>query len=193
MIETKSGIISLMNAQIILVIGVTLLYLVRFRPSVIRRIIINKEINKRLFAQELIIFIFVILQFFGLTFGTLTNQAWVPVFGLVLFIGGGLFSLYSRFVLKDNYMPAISAKLPTTLQTTGPFKIVRHPIYLGTLAGFIGMELVFNSPLILMAIIVFILCLKQSKKEEKLLALKYGEAWTTYEKKTPYKLIPFVY
>ena len=182
-----------MLIKVIVIIGILLLYLVRFRPSVIKRIFVNEVINYRVITPELIILALVILQLFGYTVGRLTDHQWLMYFGTCLFILGLFFSLYSRLVLGNEYMPALSTKASGRLVTSGPFKIVRHPVYFGGLMGFLGLELALNSPLIFLIVVIFPLVVKQINIEEKILLFEHSDEWGNYTKQTRFKLIPFVY
>jgi protein-S-isoprenylcysteine O-methyltransferase Ste14 len=65
--------------------------------------------------------------------------------GLALIAGGALFRASAIRALGPSYGHRIRVpELP--LVTTGPYAIVRHPAYLGTLAAHAGLALVFANP-----------------------------------------------
>lgn len=73
----------------------------------------------------------------------------------------------------------------------GVFKIVRHPIYLGSILLYLGMIILtcsIASAVVWIIIIVFYYCI--SKYEEKLLKEKFGQEYKNYMKRVP-MLIPF--
>lgn len=78
------------------------------------------------------------------------------------------------------------------LTESGPFRIVRHPLYSGALAFLLGASLV-GSPLALVptAALAVVIGLKASV-EEGFLRATYPD-YPEYCRRTRYRLIPFVY
>jgi protein-S-isoprenylcysteine O-methyltransferase Ste14 len=76
---------------------------------------------------------------------------------------------------------------------SGVIRIVRHPIYSGTLVVFTGLIL-FNSSAIPLLYFPFSLLLYylMTYFEEKDLVKIYGEEYFNYKGKVKYRLIPFV-
>lgn len=68
------------------------------------------------------------------------------------------------------------------LCTNGPFKYVRHPMYAGGIwLGFLGLSLLFNSwILLLQPVISFGVISLLVRKEEKMMAGIFGEAYQSY-------------
>ncbi|MCD6117559.1 isoprenylcysteine carboxylmethyltransferase family protein [bacterium] len=74
--------------------------------------------------------------------------------------------------------------------SSGVFRIVRHPIYLGSIMFYLGLGILFPSIasiFILVCIVFFYLFI--SKYEEELLVKKFGIEYEQYQRKTP-MLIP---
>lgn len=61
---------------------------------------------------------------------------------LLLFVGSALYA-WALTHLGENYSPCYDSHLPTTLVSTGPYRWVRHPMYLAKLA--IGVATVVTS------------------------------------------------
>lgn len=108
--------------------------------------------------------------------------------GLCISIAGILFILFS--FMKIGVVPSITQ---TGLKTSGVYKIVRHPIYSGTLIVFAGLIL-FNSSAIPLLYFPFSLLLYylMTYFEEKDLVKIYGDEYINYRGKVKYRLIPFV-
>lgn len=115
----------------------------------------------------------------------------------------GKFFTWRLIVMKDH-----------ALVTQGPYSIVRHPSYVGSLmlgAGAvlchvapgswyrecIGWDTVgrklFTAAWAGWSIMVPILLMMRVNKEDAVLRNEFGPEWEIYARKTPYKLIPFVY
>lgn len=83
------------------------------------------------------------------------------------------------------------------LVTDGPYRIVRHPIYLGLLLEAFGSNVVggFSSRIAVAALVAVTLAyvVQLNKEEEELNKLSGGAYDRDYKRKTRYKLVPFVY
>jgi protein-S-isoprenylcysteine O-methyltransferase Ste14 len=109
---------------------------------------------------------------------------------VLIFIFFGLFlSTWGLFTLKKNFSIFIEA---IGVIKTGPYKFIKHPIYLGELFITFGFALVINSVL---AYLVFLLCiilvLIRAKMEEKKLIKVFPEEMQ-YFNSTP-AFIPFLH
>ena len=81
----------------------------------------------------------------------------------------------------------ISGKKTQEVITDGPYSIVRHPLYLFSFIGAIGIGLASDNILVLAALIIFYLSYYPLTilSEEKTLTKKFGQAYIDYAKCTP--------
>jgi protein-S-isoprenylcysteine O-methyltransferase Ste14 len=111
----------------------------------------------------------------------------------VLFVGGKLLFLVSVVYLKQAFLGNVE---PVTdrLITTGPYRLVRHPLYLGMSVTTIGLAVAFRSLLgMLIGLAVFIPAgLWRARIEEEALTRRFGVEWGDYAAKT-YFISPPVY
>ncbi len=91
-----------------------------------------------------------------------------------------------------GFIPSLRA--PKGLVSAGPYAVVRNPIYLGNMLGPLGLALALRAegallywPIIVAGFLVLI------PFEERGLQAEYGEAYTNYLKRVPYRLIPYVF
>lgn len=114
-------------------------------------------------------------------------------------IAGGLFALVGTYFilagslrLGRNITPVPYPKEHATLVESGPYRIVRHPIYSGGILAGLGWAFWVHGTLtILYVIIMFVFFDVKSRREEVWLVEKYG-AYPEYKKRVR-KLIPFIY
>ena len=107
-----------------------------------------------------------------------------PGFALIFWSGIALGKLYSADVtIQKNHR----------LITTGPYRYIRHPRYLGAILVAIGLSILFRSWIGLVASIPFLgVLLFRIKDEEALLRQEFGPEWETYCQQS-WRLIPYLY
>jgi isoprenylcysteine carboxyl methyltransferase (ICMT) family protein YpbQ len=104
--------------------------------------------------------------------------------GVLLYFPGLGFVLWGRFTLGDMYFVSTSqgAQLFSDhrLITSGPFAIVRHPMYLGVILAAFGGLLIFLT-WTMVAFAFFAPCvLLRVRREERVLAAAFGKHWQEY-------------
>ena len=113
----------------------------------------------------------------------------------------GLFITIPGFVLMqagEKYL-AKQFSIEVTLQKdhqliqSGPYKVIRHPRYLGILIFFTGISLTFRSLLgiVLVAVLAAVLVWRVFT-EETLMHQEFGKEWEEYQTKT-WRLIPYIF
>lgn len=76
------------------------------------------------------------------------------------------------------------------LTTTGPYSLIRNPLYVGSSAMVIGFFTLIDEPVNWIALCPFMLLLYYSaQREERSLAKRFGKRWSEYTKSTP-RFIP---
>ena len=113
--------------------------------------------------------------------------------GLALMIAGSILRVGPMFVLGRRFTWPLASQEPHALMTTGFYRYVRHPSYLGAMLGGLGWVLIFRSGLglILVALLLPALLLVVPF-EEALLEGEFGEEYENYRGRT-WRLIPFLY
>ena len=111
--------------------------------------------------------------------------------GAMLFMGILLF-MTAIFRLGSNLTAVPYPKEQGTLIETGPYRLVRHPIYCGGILIGLGWALLVHGWLTLgYAIIMLVFFDVKSRREEQWLKAKFS-GYGEYQKRVR-KLIPFVY
>jgi protein-S-isoprenylcysteine O-methyltransferase Ste14 len=111
--------------------------------------------------------------------------------GCLLAMAGAALVLRSRAELGPAWSFVPKADQGTGLVTTGPYRLVRHPIYLGLALVAMGQALAFGSGPALMIMLSGIVptFAWRARVEEKLLSRAFGERYAVYRQRT--RMIPF--
>jgi protein-S-isoprenylcysteine O-methyltransferase Ste14 len=131
--------------------------------------------------------------------GTVDSASWpapygqiASVAGAVLFIVGALLVLAGAAKLGMNLTPLPYPRAQATLRETGPFRLVRHPMYGGGILVALGWGLWVHGWLTLIyAAALFVLFDLKARREERWLSEKFS-GYAAYQKRVK-KLLPFVY
>ena len=142
----------------------------------------------------------ILFVFIGIGPRTLPGvAAWGPQYavvgtwlGLAMMIGGAGLSVAGVLRLGGNLTPLPYPKDGSVLVDTGPYAIVRHPIYSGLVIGALGWGLWLNSWLTLgFALGLLALFDLKLRREERWLRQRYPE-YAAYQKRVK-KLLPWVW
>ena len=116
----------------------------------------------------------------------------ISVLGGMLLLAGGFLIFAGIFSLGANLTAVPYPKEHATLIETGPFQLVRHPMYSGAIFMAFGWAFCVHGWLTLGYALVLALFFDfKSRREEKWLKDKFS-GYPTYQKRVR-KLIPFVY
>jgi protein-S-isoprenylcysteine O-methyltransferase Ste14 len=117
----------------------------------------------------------------------------VRYLGVALLAIGGLLRVGPMYALGHRFTWPLERHEDHRLVTTGFYRYIRNPSYLGALLAGVGWVLVFRSGigLILMLLVVGLL-IPILRAEEQLLASEFGDAYADYRRRT-WRLIPFLY
>ncbi len=117
---------------------------------------------------------------------------WPFWLGAAVTIAGLLFAIWARDHLGRNWSSSVTIKQGHELITTGPYAVVRHPIYTGILTGFLGMAIAISQVrgFLVFVLIFFVLWLKL-RMEEEWMRSQFGETYAAYARRTA-ALVPYL-
>jgi protein-S-isoprenylcysteine O-methyltransferase Ste14 len=105
---------------------------------------------------------------------------------------GLLFTVWARRHLASNWSGDITLKADHELISSGPYALVRHPIYTGLLLGFAGSALALSEWRGIVAVVLVGLSLwRKLRIEERGMRQLFGERYLAYEQRVS-ALIPYV-
>jgi len=113
--------------------------------------------------------------------------------GVVLFALGGVMRLWPVYVLGDRFSGLVAIQPGHRLVTTGIYRRIRNPSYLGLLLNTLGWSLAFRSGVgVLLAAALVPPLIARMNAEERLLASEFGAEYEAYRART-WRLIPGIY
>jgi protein-S-isoprenylcysteine O-methyltransferase Ste14 len=125
--------------------------------------------------------------------GVIIEGSVVRWLGVAFCMLGYAFIFWSGLALGRQYSAEVTIQKDHQLITSGPYRWIRHPRYLGVVALAVGLSLAFRSwigliaaPLILGALLVRI------RDEEVLLHREFGKEWETYVQQS-WRLLPGIF
>jgi protein-S-isoprenylcysteine O-methyltransferase Ste14 len=113
--------------------------------------------------------------------------------GVALFAAGGALRIWPVFVLGNRFSGLVAIQPGHALVTSGVYRVIRHPSYLGLLMNSLGWSLAFRSGVgvILPALLIPPLHARISA-DENLLRSQFGDDYNAYCSQTS-RLIPGIY
>jgi len=105
--------------------------------------------------------------------------------GIALIVLGYTGTLWCYSIMGNAWRIGIDQKEKTSLVTEGPFRIVRHPIYLFQIVILLGVFLLLPTALSLLILIVHFVCVSvKALDEESYLLRVHGEQYRNYLSRT---------
>ncbi|MDB4940266.1 MAG: isoprenylcysteine carboxyl methyltransferase family protein [Candidatus Doudnabacteria bacterium] len=115
------------------------------------------------------------------------------IIGLIIDLTAIVFAIWARIALGRNWSNAIALKENHELVQTGPYAIVRHPIYTGLVFAAFGTALTIGRLTDYIGVILLLVAiLIRIQDEDALMAEQFSESHPAYRQRTK-KLVPFVW
>lgn len=104
--------------------------------------------------------------------------------GAVLTLAGLLFTVWARVYLGRNWSGVVTVKQDHELVTSGPYALVRHPIYSGLALAFIGTALAIGQWRGVLAVVLAFICfLRRMSAEERFMREQFHTAYEDYARR----------
>ncbi|MCK6538603.1 MAG: isoprenylcysteine carboxylmethyltransferase family protein [Anaerolineales bacterium] len=183
-------------AVLFIPMGFSLAYLLKIDPKLLERRTRTDEMRpeqRRIIMASVIYFLVIfILPGFDVRYGWSNVPVW-----LCLAADGVVLASYLLYllVLKTNTYASRVVEVEQGQQviTSGPYALVRHPMYLAMILMMTATPLALGSYWIMLPSILFILLLAARAKNEEELLQKELKGYSEYMQKTRYRLFPGVW
>ncbi|HTL84258.1 MAG TPA: isoprenylcysteine carboxylmethyltransferase family protein [Acidimicrobiia bacterium] len=116
--------------------------------------------------------------------------AWI---GLAIgFVGLGI-RVWSMRVLGEDYTRSLRTRDAQTVVERGPYRLVRHPGYIGSILVWAGSRLAVNWLVAAAtALVLFAVYAYRISAEEQMLVNHFGDAYRVYKART-WRLVPYIW
>ena len=114
--------------------------------------------------------------------------------GLIFYIGGILLRYSSTMLLGKYFSRDVHVEKEQVLVSHGPYRVLRHPLYLGLFLLVLGVPTFFQNP-VAMAFTIFSMVRVLNRRmdlEEQNMEKVLGQTYKDW-KKSRYRFIPFIY
>ena len=121
----------------------------------------------------------------------LNTDPWRAGIGLVFFAVGLGFAIWARIHIGRNWGPPMTQKVEPELVTSGPYRLVRHPIYSGILAAGLGTAVALSWWWLIAVALAGVYILYSAQIEERYLTDQFPDDYPDYKRSTK-MLVPFI-
>lgn len=121
----------------------------------------------------------------GFLFDTLLPPGiWIFWVGAGMTAAGLLFTVWARVHLGRNWSGVVTLKQDHELITSGPYHLVRHPVYTGLLFAFLGSALARDDWRAVLALVIAVAALwRKLRMEESWLIEQFGDRYIEYRRR----------
>jgi protein-S-isoprenylcysteine O-methyltransferase Ste14 len=120
------------------------------------------------------------------------SDPWRTVLGLFLFALGLGFAIWARVHIGRNWGTPMTQKDDPELVTSGPYHLVRHPIYTGILVAGAGTAVALSWLWLIAVILAGVYFVYAATVEERYMTEQFPDTYPAYKAATK-MLLPFVF
>jgi len=122
----------------------------------------------------------------------LNTDPWRAGLGGVLFVLGLGFAIWARLHIGRNWGTPMTQKDDPELVTSGPYRLVRHPIYSGILVAGVGTAVALSWQWLIAVALAGVYFVYSATVEERYLTEQFPDTYPPYRHSTK-MLVPFVF
>ncbi|HTX63027.1 MAG TPA: isoprenylcysteine carboxylmethyltransferase family protein [Acidimicrobiales bacterium] len=122
----------------------------------------------------------------------LDTSPWRASLGLFLLAVGLVFAVWARVHIGRNWGTPMTEKVDPELVTSGPYHLVRHPIYTGILVAGVGTAVALSWFWLIAVGLAGLYFVYSATAEERYMTAQFPEAYPRYKDSTK-MLVPFIF
>jgi protein-S-isoprenylcysteine O-methyltransferase Ste14 len=132
----------------------------------------------------LVVCVILLLRLGAFRGGALNSDPWRAGLGLLLVALGLGFAIWARVHIGRNWGTPMSQKDEPELVTSGPYRLVRHPIYSGLLVAGVGTAVALSWRWLVAVALAGVYVIYSATVEETYLTKEFPDAYSTYKQST---------
>ncbi len=110
---------------------------------------------------------------------------WLRVSGVLLGVAGLLLLVWVHRTLGMQWSTTLQFKEEHTLNTSGPYEFIRHPMYASLFLFFLGLSIVSSFWPLMALVVIFLLFFNRiMEREEAMMIDQFGEEYRVYMNST---------
>lgn len=149
----------------------------------------SRELGIRVVIAVLVLLLIRLRVFHG---NGLNTDGWRAGLGTVIFVLGLMFAVWARVHLGRNWGTPMTQKNDPELVTSGPYRLVRHPIYSGILIAGVGTWVALSWQWLIAVLLAGAYFIYSATVEERYLTEQFPDAYPAYRASSK-MLVPFVF
>ena len=150
--------------------------------------------GKRYFLVNLVYHVVVLTEFARRAAATPRVLRALTLGGLAVYALGAIVRGWAMAAMAERFRSWTVVRDARGLETAGPYRMVRHPSYLGLLLIAVSLPLIFGQPwTFLVALVPIATIAGRVEPEERLLRDAYGAEYAAYSSRTRSRLLPGVW
>ena len=120
------------------------------------------------------------------------NSDSLALVSLILTVLGLFLVVWARLNLGRNWSMVRTQKKDAKLVTSGPYRLIRHPIYAGIIVSLLGVTLTMGINWIIFWAVMVVFFVNSAYVEEKSMVTRFPKDYLNYKTRTK-MLIPFIF
>src|SRR5215475_774560 len=120
------------------------------------------------------------------------TSPWREALGLILFALGLAFAIWARRHIGRNWGTPMTQKEDPELVTSGPYHLVRHPIYSGILVAGVGTAVALSWSWLTAVVVAGAYFVYSATVEERYMTEQFPDSYPVYRRSTK-MLVPFIF
>ena len=140
----------------------------------------------------ILVFAIILIRLGAFQDNGVNSDPWLAGLGLVLFAAGLGFAIWARIHIGRNWGTPMSQKDDPELVTSGPYQLVRHPIYSGVLVAGVGTAMALSWSWLIAVALAGVYFIYSATVEERYLTEQFPDTYPAYRRSTK-MLVPFIF